>query len=338
MKIDVHALSGEPPVTCAAIEGRIDAYTVDRVEEELNSLIRIGSFHLVCDLSGVEFVTGSGFKAFRRIATLAREQGGDVKFCGLRADVGRLFRSVGFDGEVSVWDSREEALSDFVSPGRSGGPSPSGAGRSKFGGLGAEVARLFQSVGIARKAGESAEEESASTTPPTQLLSPGSGIEKTVVFLRPGSGRQTDEQAPLESESSPERFARIEPVRLEVHPEDGLFPHLTHLLGSVGALVGFSSVELGKLNVALLECCRIMREELKPEETFSIEIDSARPGVRVAIEIPRPDYDLYGKLRPGGEPMPLSEKAGRDWLLQHVDEVQALPRARATRYLLSLLD
>lgn len=75
MEIEIHPLPGVVEVICASIDGRIDAYTVERVEVELNSLIRIGSFNLICDLEGVDFVSSAGFKAFRRIAHQAREQG-----------------------------------------------------------------------------------------------------------------------------------------------------------------------------------------------------------------------------------------------------------------------
>lgn len=305
MEIDVQPIEGSGNLTCVAIDGRIDGYTVERVEEELNSLIRIGSNNLICDLSEVEFVSSPGFKAFRRLISFAREQDGDLVFTGLSAELGRLFSSVGFAKETRAFASVSEAVSGFEKTGES-------AGRNTDSGL---VSNFRRIIGLDKE--EEPVDDSALKQ--TQIISKES-LKKTVVITESDS-----------ADDKVGRFAEVSPVKVSLYPDAALFQNVSQMLGTVGALAGFSTTGLVNLNVAVTELCRNMVRELKEDEMFTIEIDSSSPGFRVCVDIPRENYDVYKNLRPRS-----AEKSGKEWLMSYVDEVEISPSSSGTSVLLSL--
>lgn len=339
---------------CASIDGRIDAYTVERVEVELNSLIRIGSFNLVCDLEGVDFVSSAGFKAFRRIAHQAREQGGDLKFCGLNPEVSKIFSSVGFTREACVFSIREEARLDFEggNVGKSVLKDSGEDGKAGFC-LGSGVARLLNSVGLSRGGDDAGDKEEKCDEPgdeddngaafqPTQIFARDTSLNKTVIFTKTNPKTEPNLSPATEVtktvDSVPEHPAQIETVKMELYPEPCHFEKVTQMIGTIGSLVGFSSADLADLDVAVLEFCRILVEELESDESFFIEIDSNRPGFRVRFEIPRDEYVIYGSVCPDDSGSVKTEEEGKNWLLNFVDEVEWTSPGSRTRYLLSLED
>lgn len=113
MDIDIAPIEQAPEVTRVSIDGRIDAYTIERVDEELKSLIRIGSSKIVCNLSAVEFVAGPGLKSLLRAMQDARKHMGDLKICGLRPEVQRVFELAGFAKFAKLHPNEASALHDF---------------------------------------------------------------------------------------------------------------------------------------------------------------------------------------------------------------------------------
>lgn len=328
MEIDVQPLPGNSNVTCVAVDGRIDSYTVDRVEEELNSLIRIGSSRLICDLSGVEFVSSSGFKAFQRIMKFAREQDGDLKFCRLTPEVGRLFTTVGFAKDCGVFGTREEAVTGFSRDGNQAG------GTSREGGSGLNALRRIIGFGREPEPEEKAPESRKpdSTLLRTQIFKKDSSLQETVIFKSPAPA---EERPPEPGKPTPARVV-FEPVKMTIQPDAEQFQNLSQLLGTIGALVEFPSEGLVKLNVAVQELCRTMVKELGADESFAMEIDSLSPGFRVAFDIPREDFNICEHLQPKPADTTLTESVGREWLLKYVDDVEAFPTESGTRVLISL--
>ncbi|MDF1811115.1 MAG: STAS domain-containing protein [Verrucomicrobiales bacterium] len=323
MEINVQPIPGSAKATCVAIEGRIDSYTVDRVEEELNSLIRIGSSRLICDLSEVEFISSSGFKAFRRIIAFAREQEGDLKFSGLSYDVSRLFYSVGFAGETGIYATLDEALEGFLS-GSKGPTTENRASETAF-------KALRRIIGLDREQEAASKREKDSSVLQTQILPKDSSLKETVIMSSSGDGGSSADEGPT-------HFAEIEPVKIAMFPESAHFQNLSQLLGTIGSLAGFPSIGLVKLNVAVLELCRSIVKELNQDQTFSIEIDSRSPGFRVMIGIEVEDYNFFENFQPKSADEELSEEGGREWLLNYVDEVDVTGSGGSSRILLSLTE
>jgi len=253
MNIDVQPLAADPNVTCVSISGRIDAYTTERVEEELSSLIRIGSDNLLCDLAGVEFVSSSGFKAFQRMVDQARQHGGDLKICGLTGDVRQLFDSVGFASVTSCYGTKDEALSGM------GLAAPSS---------GSDLDRTVISV-----PSSSLDKTVISTPSPSQGQQEVSSGEAPTIIQGGGASRSQ----PKVPDSAP-RPALIETVRLSLYPDKTQFQNLSQLLGTVGALAGVSSMRTVKLNVAVVEICRSLIRDLGP---VALQMESDKWGLNL---------------------------------------------------------
>ncbi len=113
MDIDIRPAKEAPSITRVTITGRIDSYTLERVSEEIESLIRIGSNRLVCSLAGVDFVSGAGLKTFLKIIQQARKGGGDFKLCGLQPPVAKIFDLAGFTAIAEIYPSEAAALAAF---------------------------------------------------------------------------------------------------------------------------------------------------------------------------------------------------------------------------------
>lgn len=120
MNIDIKPATGMPEVTCVAISGRIDNYTVEKVREEIGSLLNIGANKLCCNLAQVEFVSGSGLKLMLKSMQQARAQGGDFKICAARPEVAKLFKLAGFTDVARLYRSERAALVAFASPEQDG--------------------------------------------------------------------------------------------------------------------------------------------------------------------------------------------------------------------------
>lgn len=112
MDIAIEPITGTD-ITRIRVSGRIDSYTVQRVEEEIQSLVRIGTSKLICDLCDVEFVAGPGLKVFLKAMQEARKQDGDLKLCGARPDVEKLFSLAGFTSIATLYPTETAALADF---------------------------------------------------------------------------------------------------------------------------------------------------------------------------------------------------------------------------------
>jgi anti-anti-sigma factor len=96
-------------------QGRLDALTVPKFEEELREHLDQGAAHLVVDFGDVTYISSSGLRALLTARRLAKSQGGDVKLCRLSPRVYEIFEMVGFTQVFGIFDSVEEAQAAFNS-------------------------------------------------------------------------------------------------------------------------------------------------------------------------------------------------------------------------------
>lgn len=102
-----------PEVKILDIEGRIDAYTHIKIQDELDTLLNIGSNQIVCNLSAVEYIGPAGLKTFLSSIKKARESGGDIKLATLQPAVKRIFEFAGFSKICSFYDDVKTAAFNF---------------------------------------------------------------------------------------------------------------------------------------------------------------------------------------------------------------------------------
>jgi anti-sigma B factor antagonist len=96
--------------TVVAPRGDLDIATADELKRILTELVDRGQVRLVMDLGRVAYIDSSGLHALVVGMKRARAARGDVKLCGLQADVRSIFEMTRLTKALDVYPSREEAL------------------------------------------------------------------------------------------------------------------------------------------------------------------------------------------------------------------------------------
>jgi anti-sigma B factor antagonist len=101
-------------VTVISIQEKIlDAPKAFRIKGELKALITQQHVQLVLDLSAVELVDSAGFGIFISILKRTRYLNGQLKLAGVSPELLDLFSFLSLDKVFQIYQSREEAISDF---------------------------------------------------------------------------------------------------------------------------------------------------------------------------------------------------------------------------------
>ncbi|ODS33630.1 MAG: serine/threonine protein kinase [Candidatus Scalindua rubra] len=115
MEIDIKQAEENKEVNIVNLSGRIDTFTSSSIDEELQSLIDIGSDKLVCNFSGVEYINGDGLKVFLDKMKYAKKTGGDLKLTNVNDTVKKAFSLVGFTQMCDIYNDVKEAIETFKS-------------------------------------------------------------------------------------------------------------------------------------------------------------------------------------------------------------------------------
>ena len=94
------------------VEGRIDGATAGDLENSMMAEIEETDKVVVCDLSGVSYVSSAGLRAILVVAKRLSKQAVEFSICGLNGPVAEVFHISGFDRIFKVYEKREEALAE----------------------------------------------------------------------------------------------------------------------------------------------------------------------------------------------------------------------------------
>ena len=114
METDIKTSSENKDVSIVNLSGRIDTFTSNTIDEELQSLIDIGNDKLVCNFSEVEYINSDGLKVFLDKMNYARKSGGDLKFVSINDSVKKLFSLVGLTEMCDIYNDIGEAVEAFT--------------------------------------------------------------------------------------------------------------------------------------------------------------------------------------------------------------------------------
>ena len=92
------------------IQGRIDALTSPKLEEECQSRIDQGEKTFILDLGGVEYISSAGLRTILILARRLSSLEGQIRFCGLHGMVEEVFSISGFNSLFPIFPSVTEAL------------------------------------------------------------------------------------------------------------------------------------------------------------------------------------------------------------------------------------
>ena len=85
-KLDVYVIE---------IEGRIDAHTAPKVEEELQHLKEKDVVKVIVDFEKVNYISSGGLRVFLTALKWTRAQSGDLKLVNLMPNVEKIFQVSG---------------------------------------------------------------------------------------------------------------------------------------------------------------------------------------------------------------------------------------------------
>ena len=117
-------------VSVLRVSGYVDTTTSPDLERRLQALLREKRFHIVVDLTGVEYISSAGWGIFISEIREIREQGGDLKLAGMIPDVREVFDLLEFENILKAYPDTEMAVGSFGAVASAPSSSTGGAANS----------------------------------------------------------------------------------------------------------------------------------------------------------------------------------------------------------------
>lgn len=100
-------------VSVLRVAGYVDTTTSPELERRLQALLREKRYHIVVDLSRVEYISSAGWGIFISEIREIREHGGDLKLAGMVADVREVFDLLEFENILQSFSDSDLAVDSF---------------------------------------------------------------------------------------------------------------------------------------------------------------------------------------------------------------------------------
>ncbi len=100
--------------TILDIEGQLNAITCHELEKRLNSLLDKGEKQFLLNLSGLDYISSAGLRVLLVAAKKLKSCNGQIVLASLKDQVRKVFDTAGFSGFFPMFDTREDALRNFL--------------------------------------------------------------------------------------------------------------------------------------------------------------------------------------------------------------------------------
>jgi anti-sigma B factor antagonist len=115
LTLNVHA---EPSgFTVIEVSGEIDVYTAPKLREKLIGLVEEGSYQLIVDMEGVEFLDSTGLGVLVGGLKRVRAHDGWIDLVCTQGRILRIFRITGLNKVFRISDTVAEATAAHEAPG-----------------------------------------------------------------------------------------------------------------------------------------------------------------------------------------------------------------------------
>ena len=104
---------GVGSVSVLNVKGFLDAHTAPELENAFNGLIDEKKFKVVVNFSDLKYISSAGLGVFMAYVETMRENGGDIKFCGLKEDVYNIFDLLGFPLLYEFYKEENSAIEKY---------------------------------------------------------------------------------------------------------------------------------------------------------------------------------------------------------------------------------
>ena len=96
--------------TIVEVGGEIDVYTAPKLREQLVELVNDGSYHLVVDMEGVDFLDSTGLGVLVGGLKRLRSHEGDLTLVCTQHRILKVFEITGLNRAFSIYDSVDAAV------------------------------------------------------------------------------------------------------------------------------------------------------------------------------------------------------------------------------------
>jgi anti-sigma B factor antagonist len=100
-------------VSVLRVSGYVDTTTSPELERRMQSLLREKRYHIVVDLTRVEYISSAGWGIFISEIREIREHGGDLKLAGMVPDVREVFDLLEFENILQAFPDADLAVGAF---------------------------------------------------------------------------------------------------------------------------------------------------------------------------------------------------------------------------------
>lgn len=100
-------------VSVLRVSGYVDTTTSPELERRLEALLREKRYHIVVDLTRVEYISSAGWGIFISEIREIREHGGDLKLAGMVPDVREVFDLLEFENILQAYPESDLAVGSF---------------------------------------------------------------------------------------------------------------------------------------------------------------------------------------------------------------------------------
>ena len=113
IEISVAQVGTRRDIALFRVKGYIDTQTCTDMLARITAVLQQGTFHLIVDMSQVNYVSSAGWGVFVGEIKGIRENGGDLKIVEMTPEVYDVFEMLEFNRILDYYDSLEEAIDDF---------------------------------------------------------------------------------------------------------------------------------------------------------------------------------------------------------------------------------
>ncbi|HEY3227514.1 MAG TPA: STAS domain-containing protein [Planctomycetota bacterium] len=101
-------------VVLVGVKGFLDAHTFEQLEKEFADIFDAGSFRLIVDLAGLDYISSAGAGVFIEAIGTAQENEGNIVLMRPGPNVKEVFDLLGLSQIFTFKDTREEALQSLA--------------------------------------------------------------------------------------------------------------------------------------------------------------------------------------------------------------------------------
>jgi anti-sigma B factor antagonist len=105
MELTLNVYSGTQGSTVIAVGGEIDVYTAPKLREQLINLVESGSYYLIVDMEGVEFLDSTGLGVLVGGLKRVRAHDGWIDLVCTQTRILRIFRITGLSNVFDIYDT-----------------------------------------------------------------------------------------------------------------------------------------------------------------------------------------------------------------------------------------